>query len=112
MEEVEVVQQTYRRSPTMGKLAAAVAAAQASMGAVTKKKQNTDGGKYWYADLASVLDVTAQFQEHGIAVFQFPTSSGHGMVTVATLLVLDEEWIESELSLVSMKTCSKNLSEI
>lgn len=100
----EVVQQLYRRSTTIGALAAAIAKAQASMGSVTKKKQNTEGGRYWYADLAAVLDVTSAFQEHGIAVLQFPTSSGHGMVSVSTLLILGEEWIESELSLVSMRT--------
>jgi hypothetical protein len=72
-------------SPTIGKVAAALAKAQQEMGKAVKDSNNP-AFKSKYADLTSCLDaVTAALNKHDIAVMQLP--EGHsGHISLTTLL--------------------------
>ena len=77
-----------RTSDTIGKIAAALAAAQANMGAALKDSQNPHF-RSRYADLASVVEATRpHLAAQGIAIVQLPeTSRETGEVAVTTALV-------------------------
>jgi hypothetical protein len=95
---------TYTRSKRFGKLAAALAAAQAEIPNPTKDKtakvQTRTGNNYGYnyADLATVLEVVrGPLAKHGIALMQ-PIQAEGNQVTVTTLLIHEsEQWMSAEL---------------
>jgi hypothetical protein len=94
-------------SMTIGKLAGALAKAQAAFGKLiadknVKMKGTSKGGKdyevnYRYADLADALEACrACLNEHEIAVVQMPASSTRNGIEVTTMLVHSSgEWIRS-----------------
>lgn len=77
-----------KTTDTIGKIAAALAAAQANMGAALKDSSNPHF-KSRYADLASVVEATRpHLAAQGIAIVQLPeTSRETGEVAVTTALV-------------------------
>ena len=85
-----------KQSDTIASLAAAMAAAQAEMGAAVKGSSNPFF-KSKYADLGSVIEaVKAPFAAHGLSFVQFPVS-GENSVGVATRLMHSSgEWLEQE----------------
>lgn len=94
-------------SPTIGKIAAAIAKAQSEFGTVTRDStadiQGRDGKRgysYTYATLAdSIAAVTKALTENEIALIQ-PTTSSRGAITVTTILAHGSgEWISSDLSM-------------
>lgn len=89
---------SYSMSPSIGALAADLAAAQGKIRTAAKDSQNPHF-KSRYADLASVWDACrSQLSEHGIAVIQ-PTSMEDGRVVVTTLLAHKSgEWVSSSCS--------------
>lgn len=94
-------------SPTIGKIATALAKAQAAFGKVVKAEsanvKNQAGTflyKYTYATLADSIDAVAKaLTDNEIAVIQ-PVASERGRVTVTTMLVHSSgEWMASALSM-------------
>lgn len=84
-----------RRSESIAKLATALAAAQAEMGAPQRTSENPHFGSS-YADLAEVRKASVPaLNKHGIAVMQAPTLLDATMAAVETLMVHGEsgEWI-------------------
>jgi len=91
-------------SPTIGKLAAALAKAQGQMSAASKSAANPFF-KSKYADLSAVWDVIRDpLSKNGLAVIQ--TTNGIGKtVELTTRLVHDSgEWIKSVLTMTPIKT--------
>lgn len=92
-------------SPTIGKIAAAIAKAQAVMGPAIKDREGVITGKegrpgyrYGYATLAACFEALQPFADNGIAIVQVPLDGGHNGVRVATYLLHEsEEWIRGEL---------------
>jgi hypothetical protein len=83
-------------SPTIGKLAAALAKAQRAVDAAAKDKKNPHFNSR-YADLASVWEACReQLTSNGLAVVQFP--GGFGRTCMLTTILTHEsgEWISSE----------------
>lgn len=100
----EPVVSLLRRSPEIGKLASALAKAQAKFVHPKKDKHaeiRSDKGdySYEYADLASVIDaVRLPLAENDLTPIQTPWA-GNGVCVVTTLLAHSSgEWLESELS--------------
>lgn len=93
-------------SPTIGKIAKALAKAQAGFPTVAKDQTATipmkGGGSYSYnyANLASTIDACREsLVANEIALVQ-PTTSAQGRVTVQTMLVHSSgEWMSSDLSM-------------
>lgn len=94
-------------SPTIGKIATALAKAQAAFGKVVKAEsanvKNQAGTflyKYTYATLADSIDaVTKALTDNEIAVIQ-PVASSRGTITVTTILAHSSgEWMSSSLSM-------------
>lgn len=91
-------------SPTIGALAKALAAAQATMGPAIKDrvgvipgKDGRQGYQYGYATLAACFEAIQPMHANGIAVTQIPLDGGNG-VLVATLLIHESgEWIRGEM---------------
>ena len=74
-------------STTVGKLAAALASAQAEM-SPAKKNATNPHFRSTYADLASLHDASrAALGKHGLAVVQLPGRRDDGTTTVTTLLM-------------------------
>ena len=74
-------------STTVGKLAAALASAQAEM-SPAKKNATNPHFRSTYADLASLHDASrAALGKHGLAVVQLPGRRDDGTTTVTTLLL-------------------------
>ena len=89
-----------RMSPTIGKLADALAKAQAEMEGAAKDAVNPHF-RSKYADLASVRDACRPLAKHGIAHLQ-PTRADGPHVTVTTLLIHSSgEWIAEDLTLTA-----------
>jgi hypothetical protein len=90
-------------SPTVGKIAEAMAKAQLTMRPAVKDATNPHF-KNRYASLVSCLEAVRPLNENGIAVFQPPASRGPDGVCVATLLVHSSgEWIRGELYMPAAK---------
>ena len=89
-----------RMSPTIGKLADALAKAQAEMEGATKDSTNPHF-RSKYADLASIRDACRPLAKYGIAHLQ-PTRAEGPHVTVTTLLLHSSgEWIAEDLTLTA-----------
>jgi hypothetical protein len=89
---------TYKRSESIAKLSAALATAQKTITNAVKDSTNPHF-KGQYASLAAVRNACKDaLSEAGIAVYQPCTAFGK-RVSVTTLLVLGDEWIESTLHL-------------
>lgn len=89
---------TYRRSDSIAKLSAALAKAQKQITNATRDSVNPHF-KGNYASLAAVRNACKDaLSDEGIAVYQPCTTRGR-RVSVTTLLVLGDEWIESTLHL-------------
>lgn len=105
MSETEITQSPVegpRSSLTVGKLAEALAKAQAEMDGAAKDATNPHF-KSKYADLASIRDACRPLSKHGIAVLQ-PTKADGNRVTVTTLLMHSSgEWIAEELTLTALQ---------
>ena len=101
VEEVTAV----RTSPTLGKLAEALAKAQLTFDAVTKDMENpayTRGPKKSkYADLHAFIGATrSQLASNGLVLMQFPHANGDRAVTITSRLQhVSNEYIETDLKL-------------
>jgi hypothetical protein len=94
---------TITMSPTVGKLAAALAKAQAEMRPAVKDAQNPHFRNN-YATLAACMEAVRPLFAHGIAVIQPPVPHGADGVCVATLLLHESgEWIRGELYMPATK---------
>lgn len=91
---------SYRLSATFTKLVAALLCVQRDARHISKDSDGiVDGKMYRYPSLAAVLDaVKPKLCEHNILVLQ-PTRVEGSKVTVTTLLMLEDEYIESSLTL-------------
>lgn len=86
----------FECTPSVAKLGAALAKAQAMIGYASKDSNNPHFGSK-YADLASVTEACrGPITEAGIAVVQFPLSHG-ALVGVRTMLIHQDEWMASTL---------------
>ncbi len=94
----EVVAPTFdvSMSPTIGKIAAALAKAQAVMGPALKDSTNPHF-RNDYASLASCFAACRPIFENGIAITQIPVDGGEGVRVVTWLLHESGEWIKGEL---------------
>jgi hypothetical protein len=89
-----------RMSPTVGKLGADLAKAQAEMEGAAKDATNPHF-RSKYADLASIRDACRPLAKFGIAFLQ-PTRAEGPHVTVTTLLLHSSgEWISADLTLTA-----------
>jgi hypothetical protein len=89
-----------RMSATIGKLAEALAKAQAEMEGAAKDSTNPHF-RSKYADLASVRDACRPLAKYGIAHLQ-PTRAEGPHVTVTTVLIhASGEWISEDLTLTA-----------
>ncbi|MBI4020709.1 MAG: ERF family protein [Candidatus Aenigmarchaeota archaeon] len=90
-------------SPTLAKLFGALAKAQSNIKNAPKNSINEDVGKK-YADLASSFDACrSALTANGLAIMQFPTTSGR-QVHVRTLLAHESgEWVSSKLTLMAQQ---------
>jgi len=101
---------TLEMSPTIGKIAEALAKAQAVMGPAIKDKEGIIPGKdgragyrYGYATLAACFEALQPIYDNGIAVTQIPLPCANG-VCVATLLIHSSgEWLRGELWMPATK---------
>lgn len=94
------VQGSVRMSPTIGKLADALAKAQAEMEGAAKDSTNPHF-RSKYADLASLREACRPLSKYGIAHVQLPQAEG-ARVTVTTILIHSSgEWIASDLGLTA-----------
>lgn len=90
-------------SPSIGKIAEAIAKAQLTMRPAIKDGVNPHF-KNNYATLASCIEALRPLHENGIAVIQPPVSHGPDGVCVATLLLHSSgEWIRGELYMPAQK---------
>jgi ERF superfamily len=102
-EVAELVLQETRRSPRLGKLALALAKAQAEMGGAARDSENPFF-KSKYASLAACWDAWRLVgPKQGLALIQLVAARGR-LVIITTLLVLgaedgEDEWIEERLVL-------------
>lgn len=96
---------TITMSPTIGKIAAALAKAQAEMKPAIKDGSNPAFKGSKYASLVSYLEAALPvLNKHGIAVLQPTMAHGPDGVCVATLLVHESgEWIRGELYMPASK---------
>lgn len=97
---------SYKRSPTIGKLVAAMCKAQLAFDPVKKESENpafARGGKVSkYADLFSLISATRKgLNTNGLTIMQFPNLTVNGKVLVVETLLAheSEEWISCELML-------------
>jgi hypothetical protein len=87
-------------SPDIGKLATALAKAQAEMRGAMRDARNPHFGNT-YADLAAVVEACKPLAAQGIAVLQ-PTKADGARVTVTTLLTHESgEWISEDLQMTA-----------
>jgi hypothetical protein len=98
------VQFDVSMSPAIGKIAAALAKAQAVMGPAIKDKEGIIPGKdgrqgyrYGYATLAACFGALQPLYDNGIAVTQIPLDGGNGVRVLTYLLHESGEWIRGEL---------------
>lgn len=95
--EVESIK--FEMSPTIGKLAGALAMAQSKMGSALKDSNNPFF-KSKYADLASVISAIKPIHEHGLSYSQHPIGRT-GMITL--LMHESGEWMKSEMHMKPTK---------
>jgi hypothetical protein len=87
------------QSETIGKLAQAIAQAQAELKPVKREAKNPFFNSK-YADLASIWEALKPFHAHGIAISQIPFDAGEGMIGIETQLSHESgEWIAGKLAL-------------
>lgn len=87
------------QSETIGKLAQAIAHAQAELKPVKREAKNPFFNSR-YADLASIWEALKPFHAHGIAISQIPFDAGEGMIGLKTQLSHESgEWIAGKLAL-------------
>lgn len=101
-----MLQNEWSMSPQIGKLAEALAKAQAKFDPVLKDSENP-AFRSKYADLATVIEATRKhLASEGIAVIQMPHArldAEESTLRLTTLMVHSSgEWIHSELSLPAM----------
>lgn len=85
-----------KQSETIANLAAAMAAAQGSMGAAIKGNSNPFF-KSKYADLGSVIQaIKPHFAEHGLSYVQFPVTGENAVGVTTRLMHSSGEWLEQE----------------
>ena len=96
----EVLIGAVQTSPTLAKLATALAIAQGQIAAAAKDSENPHF-KTRYADLASIWEACRKpLSSNGIAVPQIPTSSSPNEVSVHTILMHNSgEWIAGTLTM-------------
>lgn len=93
----------HAASPQIGGLVTSLAKAQSNMEPAQKNSTNPHL-KNRYADLASVLEATMKpLNDQGIAVIHRVITQDPTLVTVEMLMVKDEQWISSQLSLKPQK---------
>jgi hypothetical protein len=91
-------------SPTIGKLAGALAKAQGMMTGAVKDSTNPFF-KSSYADLASVIESGREaLSKNGLAVIQTNRQSDIGVVVITTLAHESGEWIRGELNMRPVKS--------
>ncbi len=97
------------KSPSISKLAPALAKAQAEMPVVKMNAQNPFL-KNKYADLGAVIEASRPvLSKHGLAIIQTPVSDGD-KIGVTTMLVHESgEWLEDTIFITSAN--SKGLSD-
>ena len=96
-----------QQSETIGKLAEALAAAQAEMKPVTRDKENPYF-KSKYADLASIVEQTSPIlARHGLSIVQLPgfRPAGEGGTEILTTVLMHSsgEWISEQMPLFMSK---------
>ena len=103
----EPIQETFRTSESINKIAPALLKAQQTMGAATKGAANPFY-KSKYADLAEVMEVCKEpFNDNGILILQ-PVSTGeHGVVVTTLFLHTSGEWLSSAVYFPSAKVDSQ-----
>lgn len=92
-----VARETFSSSPTLGKLADALAKAQ---GAILGAKKDASNPFFHskYADLAAVWEACrAPLSANGLAVIQLPGRNGAGLYVDTILTHAEGEWISSRL---------------
>lgn len=101
-DSVSIVDASYRLSPTFSKLVAALLNVQRAAGHISKDSDGeVDGRTYRYPTLAAVLDVVKPLLcDNNVLVLQ-PTRVEDSKVTVTTLLMVEDEFIESSLTLAA-----------
>jgi hypothetical protein len=90
---------SLKHSPTMGKLAAALAVAQLEFLPIFKENVNP-AFRSKYADLATVIAATQKpLAKQGLVVVQSPTTSGKDVILTTLLLHSSGEWLSSDLAM-------------
>lgn len=103
------IRRTFRSSPQIGQLAAALAVAQGKMEGAKKDAANPFF-KSKYADLASVWDcVRGPLSENGLACLQFPRATPDGIEVETMLCHSSGEWVSESLALPSAKYDAQGL---
>lgn len=88
----------YAMSPTIGKLAEALALAQSEItGAV--KDSNNPFYKSKYADLSNVLDAMKPCHKHGLSLIQMPLEGQDCVRLITTLAHSSGEWMQAVYSM-------------
>lgn len=97
---------TVRRSPSIAKLAEAMAKVQGEIDDPTKNKKAEAGtrGSYRYADLPTVLEaVRPVLARNGLAVMQFPCELDDAPAVLTLLTHTSGEWVETVAKLRPVK---------
>ena len=91
------------RSPTIAKLADALAKAQSAIKAAAKDSENPHF-RSKYADLASVWEACREpLTSHGLSVVQLPFANGQRIGVTTILLHSSGEWLQSEVEVQPQK---------
>ena len=103
--------EALKMSPSVAKLAAALAKAQAKFEDVKKDKK---GYNYLYSDLASVLQACRpHLAAEGIAIVQRPLPTDGHTARIETLLIHSSgEWISGELNMIPMKADPQGIGSV
>lgn len=102
-EESKIITQNYSSSPSISKLAAALALAQLEMIGAVKDSQNPFF-RSTYADLASVLEAVKACNKQGIATIQMPFGGNDGAIGLTTLMAHSSgEWLSASFTMKPTK---------
>lgn len=109
-DSVSLVDASYRLSPKFGKLVGALLNVQRAAGHVSKDSNaEIEGRGYRYPTLAAVLDVVKPLLcDNNVLVLQ-PTRVEDAKVTVTTLLMVEDEFIESSLTLAAAQATPQSV---
>lgn len=109
-DSVSLVDASYRLSPKFGKLVGALLNVQRAAGHVSKDSNaEIEGRGYRYSTLAAVLDVVKPLLcDNNVLVLQ-PTRVEDAKVTVTTLLMVEDEFIESSLTLAAAQATPQSV---